>query len=137
MPGWKAWAEASTSARKATARARRLAVPSRAGLVRELVRIATVERQQRSGRVEFTDGRHFEFAAVPLPDGNALFTMLDITASRGIESALRERAEALADSTDWVKTADTIKGLQAEWKTIGAVTRGHERAVWERLLGAT
>ena len=84
--------------------ARRLANPSRAGLIRELVRIATIERQQRSGRVEFTDGRHFEFAAVPLPDGNALFTMLDITASRGIESALRERAEAL-EQADRLKTA--------------------------------
>ncbi|HEX8447296.1 MAG TPA: ATP-binding protein [Sphingomonas sp.] len=84
--------------------ARRLANPSRAGLIRELVRIATIERQQRSGRVEFTDGRHFEFAAVPLPDGNALFTMLDITASRGIEAALRERAEAL-EQADRLKTA--------------------------------
>ena len=84
--------------------AKRLANPSRAGLIRELVRIATIERQQRSGRVEFIDGRHFEFAAVPLPDGNALFTMLDITASRGIESALRERAEAL-EQADRLKTA--------------------------------
>ncbi len=84
--------------------AQRLANPSRAGLIRELVRIATIERQQRSGRVEFTDGRHFEFAAVPLPDGNALFTMLDITASRGIEAALRERAEAL-EQADLLKTA--------------------------------
>jgi hypothetical protein len=35
-----------------------------------------------------------------------------------------------------VKTAEAIKGLQAEWKTIGPVTRGHERAVWERFRGA-
>ncbi|MCA1586135.1 MAG: DUF349 domain-containing protein [Acidobacteria bacterium] len=52
------------------------------------------------------------------------------------KEALSERAEALADSTDWVRTADAIKGLQAEWKTIGAVTRGHERAVWERFRAA-
>jgi signal transduction histidine kinase len=84
--------------------AKKLANPSRAGLIRELVRIATVERQQRSGRVALTDGRHFEFAAVPLPDGNALFTMLDITASRQIESALRERNEALEEA-DKLKTA--------------------------------
>ncbi len=37
------------------------------------------------------------------------------------------RAEALADSTDWVRTAEAIKQLQAEWKTIGPVTRGHEK----------
>ena len=48
------------------------------------------------------------------------------------KEALCARAEALADSTDWVRTADAIKQLQAEWKTIGAVTRGHEKSVWER-----
>ena len=84
--------------------AKKLVNPSRAGLIRELVRIATAERQQRSGRIALTDGRHFEFAAVPLPDGNALFTLLDITASRGIESALRERNEAL-EAADRLKTA--------------------------------
>jgi hypothetical protein len=29
--------------------------------------------------------RHFEFAAVPLPDGNALFTMVDVTDSTRIQ----------------------------------------------------
>jgi signal transduction histidine kinase len=72
--------------------------PTRAGLIRELVRIATVDRQHRSGRISLVDGRHFEFAAVPLPDGNALFTLLDITASRGIEEALRDRNEALEEA---------------------------------------
>ncbi|MGN6278688.1 MAG: PAS-domain containing protein [Sphingomonas sp.] len=81
-----------------------LANPERARLVGELVRSATVERQQRGGRVTFADGRHFGFAAVPLPDGNALFTMLDITDSRRIERALRDRAEAL-EAADKVKTA--------------------------------
>jgi len=48
------------------------------------------------------------------------------------KQALCERAGALADSTDWVKTAVALQGLQAEWKTVGAVPRGHEKAVWER-----
>ena len=48
------------------------------------------------------------------------------------KQALCERAEALADSTDWVKTAAEIQALQAEWKTIGPVARGHEKAIWER-----
>ncbi len=52
------------------------------------------------------------------------------------KDALCARAEALQDSTDWVRTADAIKALQAEWKTIGAVTRGHEKAVWERFRTA-
>jgi hypothetical protein len=46
--------------------------------------------------------------------------------------ALCERAEALADSTDWVRTADEVKRLQAEWKTIGPVMRGREKMIWER-----
>jgi hypothetical protein len=50
--------------------------------------------------------------------------------------ALSERAEALADSTNWIQTADEIKKLQAEWKTIGQVTRGQEKAIWERFRAA-
>jgi hypothetical protein len=45
---------------------------------------------------------------------------------------LCERAEALAESTSWIQTAEEIKRLQAEWKTIGPVTRGQEKAIWER-----
>jgi len=87
----------------ADAAAARLATPNRAALIPEYVRAATVQRQQRGGRVAFADGRHFEFAAVPLPDGNALFTMLDITDSRRAEQALRDRADALEEA-DKVKT---------------------------------
>lgn len=95
--------------------ARKLKNPNHAGLVRELVRSATVERMQRSGRVSLTDGRDFEFAAVPLPDGNALFTMLDITDSRMIEAALRERNEALEEA-DRLKTA-FVSNMSYELRT--------------------
>jgi signal transduction histidine kinase len=88
----------------AEAASKKLTNPSRAAVIRELVRVATHERKQRGGRVALKDGSHYEFAAVPLPDGNALFTMLDITDSRRIEAALRERNEALEDA-DRVKTA--------------------------------
>ena len=49
---------------------------------------------------------------------------------------LCEQVEALAESTDWIRTAETIKGLQAQWKTIGPVTPGHEKAIWERFRAA-
>jgi hypothetical protein len=42
------------------------------------------------------------------------------------KTALCERVEALADSSSWVQTAEEIKGLQAEWKAVGPVTRGQE-----------
>lgn len=81
----------------------RLEKPNQASLVRELVRSATVERKQRGGRVVMADQRSFDFAAIPLPDGNALFTMLDVTDSRRIETVLREQNEALAQA-DRIKT---------------------------------
>ena len=52
------------------------------------------------------------------------------------KTTLSERAEALAESTHWIQTAEEIKKLQAEWKTIGPVTRGQEKAVWERFRAA-
>ena len=52
------------------------------------------------------------------------------------KEALCAQVETLADSTDWIRTAETIKALQAEWKTIGSVTPGHEKAVWERFRAA-
>ena len=53
-----------------------------------------------------------------------------------IKIALCEKAEALALSTHWIQTAEEIKRLQVEWKTIGAVSRGQERAIWERFRSA-
>jgi PAS domain S-box-containing protein len=95
--------------------AARLKKASHAGLVRELVRSATQERKQRSGRVALVDGREYEFAAVPLPDGNALFTMLDITDSRKVETALRERTDALEEA-DRLKTA-FVSNMSYELRT--------------------
>jgi len=65
--------------------------------------------------VSLIDGRDFEFAAVPLPDGNALFTMLDVTDSRKIETALRERNDALEDA-DRLKTA-FVSNMSYELRT--------------------
>jgi hypothetical protein len=50
--------------------------------------------------------------------------------------ALCEKVEALADSTNWIQTAEEIKRLQLEWKSIGVVTRGQEKLIWERFRSA-
>jgi hypothetical protein len=50
--------------------------------------------------------------------------------------ALIERAEQLADSTDWIKTAEELKKLQAEWQQIGPVPRQEMRATWKRFREA-
>lgn len=60
------------------------------------------EREAQAGRVEAASGRLLDFAALPLPDGNMLFTYLDVTDSVVMERALRERNEAL-------ETADRLK----------------------------
>jgi len=50
--------------------------------------------------------------------------------------ALIERAEALAHSSDWIKTADELKKLQAEWQEIGPVPRQDTRVTWKRFRDA-
>ncbi len=46
--------------------------------------------------------------------------------------ALIERAEALADSTEWNATAEEFRKLQSEWKQIGPVRRRIADALFER-----
>jgi hypothetical protein len=121
-----------------------------------LVATAEAEPEKSATEMRALQERWKHVAAAPRSQAEALWTRFkaaqeqvyekckDFFAQQAAErqenlkrkEALCERAEALADSTDWVKTAEAIKALQAEWKTIGPVTRGHERAVWERFRGA-
>jgi uncharacterized pyridoxal phosphate-containing UPF0001 family protein len=52
------------------------------------------------------------------------------------KTVLCEQAEALSASTDWVKTADALKKLQAEWKAVGPVSRKKSQAIWTRFRTA-
>lgn len=112
----------------------KLAKPGKAVLISEMVRSATLDRMQRGGRLAFADGRHFEFAAVPLPDGNALFTMIDETDSRKIEQALRDRNEAL-EAADRVKTA-FVANMSYELRTPLTAISGFAQMLEGGLAGA-
>ncbi len=82
---------------------KQLAKPAQAKAVGDVVRGATLDRKQTGGRVALADGRVLEFAGVPLPDGNGLLTVLDITDSQKAQEALRERNAALEEA-DALKT---------------------------------
>jgi len=47
-----------------------------------------------------------------------------------------EQVEALANSTDWRNTTNTIKNIQEQWKTVGAVSKKHSEKVWARFRKA-
>lgn len=76
--------------------------PARISEIRVAIRVASTDRDEAGGRFHFADQRVWEYSAIPLPDGNAMLTMLDISDSFRIEQALRERSDALEE-------ADSIK----------------------------
>jgi signal transduction histidine kinase len=92
-----------------------LARPGQRAAISEVVRAATLDRKQRGGRVLLSDGRTLEFAGVPLPDGNGLLTVLDVTDSTKAEAALRERNSALEEA-DAVKTR-FLANMSYEFRT--------------------
>jgi signal transduction histidine kinase len=94
---------------------RNLVRPEEAGLIGATVRAATLDRREKGGQVDLADGRTLRFAGIPLPDGNGLLTVLDITASQKAEQALRERAEALEEA-DAVK-AKFLANMSYEFRT--------------------
>jgi hypothetical protein len=66
-------------------------------------------------------------------------------AQRSVEDAavlqekaqLAEQAEALAESTDWLKTADALKALQQRWNALGHAPRGDQgKALNQRFRAA-
>ncbi|MBB3940814.1 signal transduction histidine kinase [Novosphingobium fluoreni] len=81
----------------------RLKTPAQVKMVGDVVRAATLDRAQTDGRIVLEDGRTLAFTGVPLPDGNGLLTVLDISDSQNAEAALRDRNMALEEA-DAVKT---------------------------------
>ena len=95
--------------------AKNLARPAQSQMIGGVVRAATLDRREKQGQVVLADGRTLRFAGVPLPDGNGLLTVLDITDSEKAEQALRERAVALEEA-DAVK-ASFLANMSYEFRT--------------------
>jgi signal transduction histidine kinase len=83
--------------------ARHLQKPLQISTLDELIRTTSSNRERHKSKAVFADGRMFQIATIPLPDGNTLFTMLDMSNNLKIEQALRDRNSALQE-------ADAIKG---------------------------
>ncbi len=95
--------------------------PRRIEEIGKVIRAATLDRKEQAGRIAMADDRTLEFAGVPLPDGNGLLTVLDVTATEQAETALRERNTALEEA-DAVKTrflANMSYELRTPLTTIG------------------
>jgi len=60
-------------------------------------------RQPTTGEMRRSDGSLLTYITNPLPDGNTLIAFADVTATRRVESALRDRAEAF-EAADRLKT---------------------------------
>ena len=93
----------------------RLKRPQLAGAVGDAVRGATLDRRQAGGRAALADGRTLRFTGVPLPDGNGLLAVLDITDSQKAEAALKERNAALLEA-DAIKTR-FLANMSYEFRT--------------------
>lgn len=86
-----------------------------AEVLRETVLAATAGRETVSGRLFRNDERVVDYAAVPLPDGAALVTFIDVSDSVHIETALRDRNEAL-ETADRLKT-EFVANMSYELRT--------------------
>lgn len=95
--------------------AARLQRPGLAKNVGDVVRGATLDRRQSGGRVTLSEGRTLRYTGVPLPDGNGLLAVLDITDSVKAETALKERNQALVEA-DAVKTR-FLANMSYEFRT--------------------
>jgi hypothetical protein len=68
----------------------------------------------------------------------AHFARLDAERAENLtrKEALCEQVEALAESTEWARTAEAIRKLQADWKGIGPAPRDGAEAIWRRFRKA-
>ncbi len=91
------------------------AAENQADMKTKLVELG-LERQEAKGRLpERTDGTHLSYATMPLPDGGVMVSFYDITDSARVESALRDKNDAL-EAADQLKT-DFLANVSYQLRT--------------------
>src|SRR4029453_3748662 len=60
----------------------------------------------------------------------------DRAGARQAKEALCDRAEELADSTDWGTTSAAFRDLLTQWKAAGRAAKDVDDALWQRFKGA-
>jgi hypothetical protein len=134
---WKRWANVSVQEE----------------LCAEMEALVALEDYERAGReMHELDARWKQAKEAPKEQAEALWTRFktareqvrartdaffarqseEHAANLSKKEALCERAEALAESTDWLHTAEELRKLQADWKAIGPVPRSVSQRIWER-----
>ncbi|MFZ9395858.1 MAG: PAS-domain containing protein [Erythrobacter sp.] len=116
-----------------------LADPQQARSIGEIVRAATLDRKEKAGRVALADGRTLEFAGVPLPDGNGLLTVLDITERDAVHRVVAaHRPDAIVHAAAWTAVdaceADPEKANRVNGRATADIVAA---AAWSGALDAS
>jgi uncharacterized protein DUF349 len=131
---WKRWANANVQENLCGLAEALLAVsdPFQAGR-----KLADLQKRWKEAGVP-TKGKTQELSARFKAAEDQLRSRLEAyhAEQAGRKRALCDQAETLSSRSDWVDTAEAIKRLQAEWKTIGPASRAEEKALWERFRAA-
>jgi len=68
------------------------------GVHKDMVVNRLMRREASTGKLELANGTVIDYANLPLPDGAMLLSYLDVTDTAQVETALRQRAEALVEA---------------------------------------
>ncbi|MFZ4603081.1 MAG: ATP-binding protein [Caulobacterales bacterium] len=90
-------------------------------------------RQEDRGEMRRSDGSIVSFISRPLPDGATLIAFLDITASRRVEEALRDRAEAF-EAADRLKT-EFVENVSYHLRTPLQTIQGYAEVLAKLMAG--